>query len=293
MSGIKTGYWLTRSASFFLGVFFLGALVYPSIGIASEVAKSNALMSMFDQTKARLFVIRDGEKFDLNGVSLRLKGKQIAVLNHMQWNLVEYPTGEVSWEVGSIGRYDCKGRVVIDPLKDNFLLIKDRDPADVRRDYQEKSTFRDFLFGNPESRWRGDCGGLWELIKISESDATKRLSEFKYQPHKNDRSGFYSKESICRDLSMDSCEVSFEMVRKVRQAFYQIDSSIPVSVKPTELQVGCKVGSNPLLTLGVEACIKIKGQILGKENLKCVLANNPPIPLDPELCLSGGGFVVQ
>ena len=288
-----------RYAQFFtvktlvLGVFLTGLTSLCSMTFASEGVNSNSLVKPFDQTQARVFVLRDGKQFDTGFVSLRLKGKQVSLLRHGQWNLIEYATGEVSWEIGDVyGKYHCKGKVVVDSLQDNFLLLKDRDPADVRRDYQE-NTFRDLLLGSGEFKWRGDCGGLWDLTKISESDATRRLSEFRYQPHKDDRSGFYSKESICRDLSMDSCEVSFEMLQKSRQASYRIDSSVPVLVKPTELQVGCKVGSNPLLTLGVEACIKIKGQIVGKENLRCVLANNPPISLDPELCLSGGGFVVQ
>ena len=284
---------LATSVSILLVCLITVALlgISPKVKASDEVGLKTSVTA-FDQTRSRVFVIRDGKMFDTGGISLRLKGKQVSILRHTQWNVIEYPTGEVSWEVGTANEYECKGRIVIDPLKDNFLLVKDRDPADVRRDFGDTS-YRDLLFRGRNKAGRGDCWGMWELTKISEVDASKRLSEFKYQPYKDDRRGSYSVESICQDSNSEACEVSFEKLMRVRQATYQIDPSIPLSIKPPELQVECQVGTNPILTLGLEACIKIKGQIIGKEKLRCVLANNPPISLDPELCLSGGGFVVQ
>jgi hypothetical protein len=244
-----------------------------------------------NQTRARVFILRETTSLLLGGVSVWFEGKKVASLANKEFDVLEFKTGEVPYEVGQNLSADlCKGKLPVDPLVDNYFLIKDRDVSAARR----------FFFRNPvislleRSGGGGDCNGLDELVKISKDEAMQKISGYEYSPHDKRESGLYSPSKICTSVgSVPNCDVTFEMFAKAMPVKYVADASAPGFPKPPELQIQCQVGANPQVSVTVDACLKIKGQIIGRESLRCVLAGNPPIALDPELCISGGGSVVQ
>jgi hypothetical protein len=251
---------------------------------------SQVTETTLNQTKSRVFILRETSSVILGGVSVWFEGKKVASLSNKEFDVLEFKTGEVSYEVGQNLSADlCKGKLPVDPLVDNYFLIKDRDVSAARR----------FFFRSPvislleRAGGGGDCNGLDELVKISKDEAMQKISGYEYSPHDKRESGAYSPASICSSSGASNCDVTFEMFAKAMPIKYVADASAPGFPKPPELQIQCQVGANPQISVTVDACLKIKGRIIGRESLRCVLAGNPPIALDPELCISGGGSVVQ
>ena len=258
--------------------------------VISPAPSGQASEATLNQTKSRVFILRETTSIILGGVSVWFEGKKVASLSNKEFDVLEFKTGEVPYEVGQNLSADlCKGKLPVDPLTDNFFLIKDRDVGDARR----------FVFRNPlislleRAGGGGDCNGLDELVKISKEEALQKIAGFEYSPHDKRESGTYSPASICQQSGASGCDVTYEMFVKALPVRYVADASAPGFPKPPDLQIQCQVGENPLLTVTVDACLKIKGQIIGRESLRCALAGNAPITLDPELCMSGGGSVVQ
>lgn len=256
----------------------------------TDTPSSQVAETTLNQTKSRVFILRETTSVILGGVSVWLEGKKVASLSNKEFDVVEHKTGEIAYEVGQNLSADlCKGKLPVDPLADNYFLIKDRDVSAARR----------FFFRNPvislleRSGGGGDCNGLDELVKISKEEALQKIAGFEYSPHDKRESGIYSPASICQQVGASGCDVTYEMFAKALPVRYVADASAPGFPKPPDLQIQCQVGANPLLTVTVDACLKIKGQIIGRESLRCALAGNAPITLDPELCISGGGSVVQ
>jgi len=257
---------------------------------SSSLASTQTSDTTLNQTRSRVFIFRETTSLLLGGVSVWFEGRKVASLSNKQFDIVEYQTGEISYEVGQNLSADlCKGKLPVDPLTDNFFLIKDRDVGVARR----------FIFRSPvislleRAGGGGDCNGLDELVKISKEEAIQKIDDFKYSPHDKRDSGAYSPERICASVGMSRCDITFEMFSKAMPIKYVADASAPGFPKPPELQIQCQVGANPQVSVSVDACLKIKGQIIGRESLRCVLAGNAPISLDPELCINGGGSVVE
>lgn len=61
----------------------------------------------------------------------------------------------------------------------------------------------------------------------------------------------------------------------------------------SDINVNCKVESNPVIKIPYAACVKIGGEVQGASNMKCIIGNNPPIFLAPELCGKANGLIVN
>lgn len=290
----------TPLSSFSLMLAF-SLLAIPIASHASSVEKKQeastptsppAPETTLNQTKARVFIYRTSSSLILGGVSASYGGRRVASLSDKEFDVAELPTGEIEIEVGQNLSADlCRVKIAIEPGKDNFLKIRDRDVGVGRR----------FIFNSPliqllDRSTSGACGGLNEIIKVSNQEGAEESKEYVYSPLRDLSDKSLAPSALCSALnagSDSSCKVTHGQISMIRPVRYVADASAPGFVKPPELQIQCQVGANPLLTVTVDACLKIKGQIIGRESLRCALAGNPPISLDPELCISGGGSVVQ
>jgi hypothetical protein len=100
----------------------------------NDTPSSQVAETTLNQTRARVFILRETTSLLLGGVSVWFEGKRVANLSNKEFDVVEYKTGEVPYEVGQNLSADlCKGKLPVDPLTDNFFLIKDRDVSVARR----------------------------------------------------------------------------------------------------------------------------------------------------------------
>jgi hypothetical protein len=248
---------------------------------------------IYNQTKSRIYIFRKSTQLILGGVSASIGGRKYASLGKREFDVFEYKTGEVTIEVGQNLNFElCKVKINIEPLRDNYLLIKDKDVGVARKFF-----FNTLIYQALERSSSGECSGLNEVIEISKEDAEKEFDSFTYSPLESKEDGVFSNKILCADINKglptNSCNITYGEISKVRLTKYVSDSSVVGYTAPPQIMVSCKIGDNPEIDLDADACVKVKGTIQNQEAFFCVLGKNTPIKLTPELCLSGSGRIVR
>lgn len=258
--------------------------------------KKQSEATNYNQSKSRIYIFRKSSQLVLGGVSASIGGRKLASLAKREFDIFDYKPGEVTVEVAQNLNFElCKVKINIEPLRDNYLLIRDRNFSVAR------TIFDQTLFGLAanlvERTSSGDCSGKNEIVEISKEEADKEYKDFIYSPVEKIVDGEFSKSKICTDqnkgVQTNSCDITYDSISKVRLTKYVSDSSVIGYIPPPTTMVSCKIGDNPEIDLEVDACLKVKGMIKNQDSLLCALGKNAPIKLIPELCLSGGGRVVR
>ena len=247
-----------------------------------------------DQSKSRVFIYRTSSSLILGGVSASFGGRKIASLSNKEFDIAELPTGEIEIEVGQNLSADlCRVKISIEPGKDNFLKIRDRDVGAARR----------FIFGGPlvqllDRGTSGACSGLNEIIKVNNQEGAEESGNYEYSPLRDLADKSLEQSALCAALKSDSgsCKVTIGQINAIRPVRY-----IQVAVPPQAVQqatqsagvVKCQVESNPVIEVDAKACLTIKGTIVDASSYSCAIAANPPIKLAPDLCIQGGGRLVR
>ena len=126
--------------------------------------KKFADAATYNQTKSRVYIFRKSSQLILGGVSASIGGRKYASLAKREFDIFDYNTGGLTMEIAQNWSIDlCKMKVTIDPLKDNYLLIRDRNFS-VAGILFDQTIFG--LVTNVVARASsGDCSGKNEIIE--------------------------------------------------------------------------------------------------------------------------------
>lgn len=292
------GKYLMKKINRYFGILiFLSSFSIFNFQVSAEEAiereKKTPEAVIYNQSKSRVYIFRKSTQLVLGGVSASIGGRKYASLGKREFDVFEYKTGEVIFEIGQNLNFElCKVKINIEPLRDNYLLIKDRDAGVARKFF-----FNNLIFQALERSSSGECSGLNEVIEISKEEAEKEFDAFTYSPIEAKEDGIFSNKSVCADINKglptNSCDITYGAISKVRPTKYVSDSIVVGYTAPPPIMVRCKIGDNPEIDLDADACVKVKGTIQNQEGFLCVLGKNTPIKLTPELCLSGSGRIVR
>lgn len=256
-----------------------------------------------DESKSRVFVYRTDAALGWVGVDFVVQGRRYSRLSKEEFDVVELPTGENNIEIvqGGASLEVCRLKLTIDPLKDNFLKIRNRDGGLARHFFSTGS-----LLG--QALDKSACGGVNEMIKVSQEEAEKELPKMKFSPLKSPVDPMMTKENICKFVTSgkeDDCSVSQASIVSFSPVVYAQSQRKPELVKTSVAgesspssnlgaeNVKCQVESNPIIEVDAKACLTIKGTIVDASSYSCAIAANPPIKLAPDLCIQGGGRLVR
>jgi hypothetical protein len=286
-----------------LSFFLFSALT--ATGFAFEV-KPEQYPKELDQAKARVFIYRHGDKIlgiKGFGADVNVGGKTHATLSLGEFDVSELPVGDIDVELSQRMSLEvCRVKLKIDPLKDNFLRIQERNVGFARK----------FIFNSVlvQALEREACAGLNEIVKVSEDEARDQISKSVYTPTSSPIDSKMSREKICGFLggSKDtSCNPTVENIRNYSPVSYVqkttnvVASSGVVQTNVSQLTntnmnvalIQCKVGENPVIEIDAKSCLAVKGIIIDADIMRCRIGNNEPIKLSPDLCIQGSGTVLR
>ena len=292
-------------------LMLVGAALACGCSIASTLeasAKSGALGSSSqytrspDESKARVFVYRTDAALGWVGVDFVVQGRRYSRLSKEEFDVVELPTGENNIEIvqGGASMEVCRLKLTIDPLRDNFLKIRNRDGGLLRHAFTPT-----YLLNQLNT---SACGGVNEIIKVSQEEAEKELPQMKFTPLKSPVDPMMTKKNSCKFVTSgkeDDCSVSQASIVSFSPVVYAQSQRKPEMVKTSVTEesspssnlgagnVKCQVESNPVIEVDAKACLTIKGTIVDASSYSCAIAANPPIKLAPDLCIQGGGRLVR
>lgn len=264
-----------------------------SFHATSATEATSAPVKNIENSKARVFIYRTSSSLILGGVSATYGGRKLASLSNKEFDVTELPVGEVEIEVSQNLSADmCRVKVQIEPLKDNFLKIRDRDVGVGRR----------FIFNSPliqllDRGTSGACSGLNEIVKVEVNEANEEFEAYEYSPMRDLADKSLEPSLLCKALTKgesERCKVEPKHISSLRPVRYiQASTSPQKQVEAGNILVKCKVANNPLIEVAPQACLAIQGVIENGDNLSCVIGSNAPIKLSPDLCLKGGGRVAN
>jgi hypothetical protein len=256
-----------------------------------------------DQSTSRVFVYRTDAALGWIGVDFSVGGRRYSRLSKEEFDVVELPTGEINIEViqGGLSLEVCQKTLVIDPLKDNFLKIRNREGGLARHLFTGSLLM--------QALDKSKCGGVNEIIKVTSEDAVKELPKMKFSPLTSPVDSKMTKENICNFVTGgkgEDCRVTFENIGSYSPVTYIASSASSQTQPPARsvaqpspqatnlgIAVRCKVETNPIIEVEISACLAIKGTVVDAESYGCVIGKNPPIKLSPQLCIQGGGQVTR
>ncbi len=256
-----------------------------------------------DQSTSRVFVYRTDAALGWVGVDFAVSGRRYSRLSKEEFDVVELQTGEINIEViqGGASLEVCQKNLVIDPLKDNFLKIRNREGGLTRHLFTGSLLM--------QALDKSKCGGVNEIIKVTAEDGIKELAKMKFSPLKSPIDSKMTKENICNFVTGgkdEDCKVTFENIRSYSPVTYAASSASSQTQPPARaatqpsqqasnsgIAVRCKVEANPIIEVDMSACLAIKGTVVDAESYGCVIGKNPPIRLSPQLCIQGGGQVTK